>query len=84
MGRLKKGEVKKYKRPKNFDKLTKQERRVMLLTGRGYVSREVAKNMGIALATVDTYKERAIKKLHITRKTYPRYAFKLAAGLFED
>ena len=79
-----------YKRIKNyagrktidrFELLTKNELRVMKLTGQGYPTTEIATKMGIKKSTVDSYRMRTIKKLNIKRSNYRRWAFKLAADL---
>jgi len=71
------------RRPKMLGLLTRKERLVMDLYGRGYTTREIARRFGNTVKTTETHKHRAILKLRIKTKDYGKVAFKLAAGLIE-
>ena len=67
--------------PKNLHLLTKNEWRVLALYGRGHSIKEIAVKFGNSPKTIESWKERTVKKLRIKTATYPKIAFKAAAGL---
>jgi DNA-binding NarL/FixJ family response regulator len=49
--------------PSALEMLSARELEVLTMTTRGYTSKDIAKKLGIAKATVDTYRARVIEKL---------------------
>ena len=59
--------------------LTAREERIFYLTGTAMTAKDISKELGIAPKTVDTYKDRARKKMRLTPKQFRRAAFEHAA-----
>jgi two-component system response regulator NreC len=63
--------------------LSERERDVLKLTAMGYTSREIGEQLALSPKTVDTYRERAMLKLNIERRT-DIVRFALRAGLLDS
>jgi DNA-binding NarL/FixJ family response regulator len=67
------------------DQLSDREREVFALLGEGWPSRDIAEHLGIAVKTVDTYRERIKEKLDLVdfRQLY-HFAIRWAVRRAED
>lgn len=63
--------------------LSDRERNVLKLTAMGFTSREIGDQLALSPKTVDTYRERAMKKLNIEHRT-DIIRFALRAGLLDS
>jgi DNA-binding NarL/FixJ family response regulator len=52
--------------PAPFDRLTDREREVLTLMGRGLGTREVARQLGLSMKTIETYQARIKEKLDLS------------------
>jgi DNA-binding NarL/FixJ family response regulator len=68
---------------KQVSLLSERERDVLRLTATGYTSREIGEQLALSPKTVDTYRERAMTKLNIERRT-DIVRFALRAGLLDS
>jgi len=62
--------------------LSSREKEVLALTARGFSSREIGDRLFISPKTVDTYRQRAMEKLGLERRS-ELIAFALSRGLLE-
>ena len=61
----------------DLDSLSDRERQVLVLTAKGYTSREIGEQLGLSARTVETYRERIMQKLELThRSELVEYALK--------
>lgn len=66
----------------SYGRLTEREREVLKLTAEGYTNREIAERLVLSPKTVDTYRERIMEKLGLSRRSeLVRYA--LQKGLLD-
>jgi len=63
--------------------LSVRERDVLKLTAMGFTSREIGEQLALSPKTVDTYRERAMLKLHLEHRT-DIIRFALRAGLLDS
>jgi len=63
--------------------LSSREKEVLALAARGFSSREVGDRLSISPKTVDTYRQRAMEKLGLERRS-DLIAFALSSGLLEQ
>ena len=63
--------------------LSKREQDVLRLTAMGYTSREIGGNLFISPKTAETYRQRAMEKLDLQRRS-ELVKFALQAGLLKD
>jgi two-component system response regulator NreC len=66
-----------------LESLSKREREVIRLTALGYTSREIGERLAISPKTVDTYRQRGIKKLELRHRS-DVVRFAIQAGLLND
>ena len=65
-----------------LDQLSAREKEVLALTARGFSSKEIAERLFISPKTVDTYRQRAMEKLGLERRS-ELVAFALSKGLIQ-
>ncbi len=53
----------------------------MRLKGMGYSNHEIATKLNLSEKSIEAYRTQTVHKLGIKSMTYPKLAFKLAAGL---
>lgn len=69
--------------PSALGQLSTREREVLLLTARGFSSRDIGDRLFISPKTVDTYRQRAMEKLGLENRS-ELIAFALSRGLLEQ
>lgn len=66
-----------------FDALSEREQMVIRLSAQGFTSREIGEQLLISAKTVETYRQRAMEKLSIERRS-DLVKFAVRAGLLDD
>lgn len=66
-----------------FAALSEREQDVLRLTAQGFTSREIGESLVISAKTVETYRQRAMEKLGIERRS-DLVKFAVRAGLLDD
>ncbi|MCB9422466.1 MAG: response regulator transcription factor [Ardenticatenaceae bacterium] len=66
-----------------FQQLSEREQDVLRLTALGYTSREIGERLIISSKTVETYRQRAMEKLHLEHRS-DLVKFALRAGILDD
>lgn len=66
-----------------FQQLSEREQDVLRLTALGFTSREIGEKLIISPKTADTYRQRAMDKLHLHHRS-DLVKFALRAGILED
>ena len=63
--------------------LSNREQEVLILTAKGFTSREIGEKLVVSSKTVETYRQRAMEKLNLEHRS-ELVAFALQTGLLTD
>ena len=66
-----------------YQQLSEREQDVLRLTALGYTSREIGEKLIISPKTAETYRQRAMEKLHLQHRS-DLVKFALRAGILDD